>query len=82
MSFQDKTNNDPSTVRQAISALPESIKWLEQRKQQYPEASDEDIGMIYDMLTTIVTYLSVPIGLKERQVLNHRQRIKKRFPKP
>ena len=82
MSFQDKTNNDPSTVRQTISALPESIRWLEQRKQQYPEASDEDIGMIYDMLTTIVTYLSVPIGLKERQVLNHRQRIKKRFPKP
>lgn len=82
MSFEDKSKINWQTSRQSISALPENMKWLEQRKLQYPEAGDEDIGIIYDMLTTIVNYLSVPIGVKELERLSHRQRIKKRFPKP
>ena len=52
----------------------------------YPEASDADIGHIYDILTTIVDTLSTQHNISidlggDAWKLQHRKDIKAKFPK-
>jgi hypothetical protein len=82
MSFKNKQNTDWSVISGNFDNLPYYAK----RELHYPEASDADIGHIYDILSTIIDTLStqynIDIDLKGDQVkIDHRKAIKAKFPK-
>tara|TARA_A100000172_G_scaffold3619_1_gene2222 strand:- start:37194 stop:37445 length:252 start_codon:yes stop_codon:yes gene_type:complete len=82
MSFKNKQNTDWG----AISGNFDNLPYYAKRELHYPEASDADIGHIYDILSTIIDTLStqynIDIDLKGDQVkIDHRKAIKAKFPK-
>ena len=83
MSFKNKQYTDWAALSGNFDNLPYQVK----REVHYPEASDADIGHIYDMLTTIVDTLSTQHNISidlggDAFKLNHRKAIKAKFPKP
>ena len=83
MSFKNKQYTDWTALSGNFDSLPYHVK----REIYYPEASDADIGHIYDMLTTIVDTLSTQHNISidlggDAFKLNHRKAIKAKFPKP
>ena len=82
MSFKNKQNTDWSSVSGNFDNLPYYAK----REMHYLEASDADIGHIYDILTTVIDTLStqynIDIDLQGDQFkIDHRRAIKAKFPK-
>jgi hypothetical protein len=55
--------------------------WSRQRKMNYSQFGEEDIGHIYDMLQCVADQLSVQFKPDDKSILDHRKAIKLAYPK-
>ncbi len=78
--------NKQHTEWESLSSDFDNLPYYAKRELHYLEASDADLGHIYDILTTIVDTLSsqydIDIDLGgDAFKLQHRKDIKAKFPK-
>jgi len=55
--------------------------WSKNRKINYGDYSDIDIGHIYDMIQSIVDQNNIQLKSDDQAVLDHRKAIKAAYPK-